>query len=82
MTKLNTTAHLVLQVFSTSKLDQANLQHSWSLKSVRQHKYGDRKTYIDQVQGLSRKYNSPSPDKYNLTMPWPKEQNKLKTCIS
>lgn len=72
MTKLNITVHLALQVHFYPKLDQSNLQHSWSLKSVRQHKYGDRKTYIDQVQGMSKKNNSPSPDKYSLTMPWPK----------
>lgn len=47
MTKLNIIAHLVLQVYFPSISDQANLQHSWSLKNVRQHKYGDRKTYVD-----------------------------------
>jgi len=47
MIKSNIIVRLVLQVFFPSKLDQANLQHSWSLKSVRQHKYGDRKTYVD-----------------------------------
>lgn len=82
MIKSNIIAHLVLQVILFINSDQSNLQQSWSLKNLRQHKYGDRKTYIDQVQGLSRKNNSPSPDKYNLTMPWPKQQAKLKTVVS
>ena len=34
------------------------------------------------MQRLSRKGNSPSPDRYNLSMEWPKTDKKAKTIIS
>jgi hypothetical protein len=72
MIKLSIVALLVLQVHFFIILDKSNVQALWSPKNVHQPKYSNRKTYIDDVQRLSKKANSPSPDKYILSMQWPK----------
>ncbi len=82
MIKLNIAVLLVLQVLYPSYLDKANTQPIWSPKNVHQPKYSNRKTYIDDVQRLSKKSNSPSPDKYNLSLQWPKPEKKVKAIIS
>lgn len=58
--------------------DKSNIQPLWSPKNVHQPKYSNRKTYIDDVQRMSKKHNSPSPDRYKLEMAWPKQENKVK----
>lgn len=72
MIKSSIVARLGLQVFYNFNIDKSNTQPLWSPKNVHQPKYSNRKTYIDDVQRLSKKANSPSPDKYNLSMQWPK----------
>lgn len=42
---------------------------------IRSHKYADRKTYVDEIQSQTKKRNSPSPNSYSLTMPWPAKKN-------
>ena len=82
MTKSSTDAPPALQVNLSFKPDNSNLQAVWSPKNVHQPKYCNRKTYIDDVQRISKKTGSSSPNKYNLSMEWTKSSEKPKSIIS
>ena len=52
------------------------MQRDWSKIKITPHRYSDRKTYVDEIQHFVKKKNEPSPNQYNITMPWPKTGKK------
>ena len=58
------------------RIDKANFQKNWGKKVGIPPKYSERKTYIEEIQTLDKKKNLPSPNKYEITLPWPKKLNK------
>lgn len=62
--------------YLSSHVDLSNQQPDWSKVKLYQHKYADRKTYVDEIQLDQKKRNSPSPSQYSLTSPWPKKSDK------
>ena len=57
-------------------IDQSNVQPVWSKSGKNLSKVSDRKTYIDEIQFLSKKKNHPPPCNYDVNMKWPTEGRK------
>ncbi len=52
------------------------MQLNWVQPNKQLVKYSDRKTYVDEIQAITKKRNSPSPNHYKIEMGWPEKSKK------
>jgi hypothetical protein len=52
------------------------VQLNWVQPNKQLVKYSDRKTYVDEIQAITKKRNSPSPNHYKIEMGWPEKSKK------